>query len=270
MRQTIFLLCALLWGLGSPDGIVVADAHSAQHDRPPCCVVLLHGLGRRAASMTPMADDLASRGYRVYNIDFPSTEAAVENLTDAHLKPMVAKCRQEGCRTIHMVGHSLGAIMIRQYLQTRQLPAGSRIVMLSPPNQGSEVVDVLGRYFFYRWIMGPAGQQLGTTPESLPNRLLPVDGAIGVITGRYSWNPILSAMIPGPDDGKVSVESAKLAGMDDFLVLPVTHTFIMQNEEVMTQTAHFLAYGRFDHSRLDDASDHKTESARSVYRRFER
>ena len=58
--------------------------------------------------------------------------------------------------------------------------------------------------------------------------------------------------------------------MDDFLVLPVTHTFIMQDEEVMTQTVHFLAYGRFDHRRLDDALDHKTGSARSVYRRFER
>ena len=118
--------------------------------------------------------------------------------------------------------------------------------------------------------MGPAGQQLGTRPESLPKRLLPVDGEIGVITGNYSWNLILSTMIPGPDDGKVSVESAKLAGMDDFLVLPVTHTFIMQDEEVMAQTAHFLAYGRFDRRRLDDVPDDKAGSARKLYRRFER
>jgi pimeloyl-ACP methyl ester carboxylesterase len=270
MRQTLFLLLALLWGLGPPAGIAAAEPHTGGLDLPAPCVILLHGLGRRAASMTPMANDLASRGYRVYNTSYPSTEAPVEALADTYLLPVVAQCRQGGCRVIHVVAHSLGAIMIRQYLQTRQLPAGSRIVMLSPPNQGSEVADVLAPYFFYRWIMGPAGQQLGTASESLPGRLLPVDGAIGVITGNHSWNLILSMMIPGPDDGKVSVESAKLAGMDDFLVLPVTHTFIMQDAEAMAQTAHFLAYGRFDHSRPDDAPDGQTGSARTVYRDFER
>jgi hypothetical protein len=220
--------------------------------------------------MAPLAEDLASRGYRVSNLDYPSTQAPVEALSDNYLVPAVEKCRQDDCHAIHMVVHSLGAIMVRQYLQTRQLPKGSRIVMLSPPNQGSEVVDVLGPHFFYRWLMGPAGQQLGTASDSLPNRLQPVDAAIGVITGSYSWNLILSTMIPGPDDGKVSIESAKLDGMVDFIVLPVTHTFIMQDEEAMAQTAHFLAYGRFDHNRLDHLPDDKADSARSVYRQFDR
>ena len=111
---------------------------------------------------------------------------------------------------------------------------------------------------------------MGTLPDSLPNRLLPVDGEIGVITGNYSWNLVLSTMIPGPDDGKVSVASARLAGMDDFLVLPATHTFIMQNAEAMVQTAHFLAYGRFDHPRVDDVAVDETRSARTLYRQFER
>ena len=270
MPHRLMALLLLLWGLGATPAIAAADPRTGGLDLPAPCVVLLHGLGRRAASMTPMANDLASRGYRVTNVDYPSTEAPVEDLTDNYLRPAVAQCRQEGCRVIHMVAHSLGAIMVRQYLQNRQLPAGSRIVMLSPPNQGSEVVDVLEPYFFYRWIMGPAGQQLGTRPESLPQRLLPVDGEIGVITGNYSWNLILSTMIPGPDDGKVAVASARLAGMDDFLVLPVTHTFIMQNEEAMAQTAHFLAYGRFDHSRRQAVPREGVGSARSVYRQFER
>ncbi len=268
MRHTIIAFLLLLWGLGPTTA--GADPRTGGLDLPPACALLLHGLGRRAASMTPMANDLASRGYRVYNIGYPSTDAPIEALTDTYLLPAVAQCRQEGCRVIHMVAHSLGAIMIRQYLQARQLPAGSRIVMLSPPNQGSEVVDVLGPYFFYGWIMGPAGQQLGTSPESLPNRLMPVDGEIGVITGNYSWNLILSTMIPGPDDGKVSVASARLAGMDDFLVLPVTHTFIMQDEAAIAQTAHFLAYGRFDHRRVDDDPIDEAGSARTLYRRFER
>ena len=261
MCQTRFPFLLLLAFLSSV-AIAVADAHTPKRDRTSACVILLHGLGRSAASMAPLADDLASQGYRVFNIDYPSTEAPVEALTDAYLRPAAEKCRQADCRVIHMVAHSLGAIMARHYLQVRQLPEGSRVVMLSPPNQGSEVVDVLGPYFFYRWLMGPAGQQLGTAPDSLPNRLRAVDVPIGVITGSYSWNLILSTMIPGPDDGKVSIESAKLEGMTDFIVLPVTHTFIMQNEEVMSQTAYFLENGRFDHRRLRQAPDDRAGSAR--------
>ena len=220
--------------------------------------------------MTPLAEDLKARGYRVYNIAYPSTEAAIERLTVEHLEPAVNQSLQDGCPVVHMVAHSLGAVMIRQYLQTQSLPAGSRIVMLAPPNQGSEVADTLGPWFFYRWFLGPSGLQLGTGPDSLPNRLAPVDGEIGVITGDASWNLFLSIMIPGPDDGKVSVERAKLEGMDDFLVLPVTHTFIMQDAEVMVQTAHFLAHGRFDHSRPQTTPGDEPGSARTLYRRFER
>jgi pimeloyl-ACP methyl ester carboxylesterase len=248
-------LLVLLAVLGLATSAAVAGPGAAASAEAPTCVILLHGLGRRAASMQPMAHDLEARGFRVFNTGYPSTAAAVEDLTDDYLQPAVANGRREGCREIHLVAHSLGALMIRQYLQTRQLPAGSRIVMLSPPNQGSEVADTLGPWFFYRWILGPAGQQLGTAPDSLPNRLAPVDGSIGVITGNASWNLILSTIIPGPDDGKVAVERARLEGMDDFLVLPVTHTFIMQDAEVMDQTAHFLKFGRFDHRRRPVSSD---------------
>ncbi len=263
-RPALFLLAVTLASLVSTDALI------ARPDAPTACVLLLHGLGRRAASMRPLADYLKARGYRIYNTAYPSTEASVEALTADYLEPAVARSWQDGCPVLHMVAHSLGALMIRQYLQTRTLPTGSRIVMLAPPNQGSEVADTLGSWLFYRWLFGPAGQQLGTAPDSLPNRLAPVDGSIGVITGNASWNLILSLMIPGPDDGKVSVERAKLDGMDDFIVLPVTHTFIMQDKEAMLQTAHFLDYGRFDRSRRDDAPDYKSGSARTKYRQFER
>ena len=220
--------------------------------------------------MNPMAEALAARGYRVYNTAYPSTEAAVEVLTADYLEPAVLQSRREGCPVVHVVAHSLGAVMIRQFLQTRSLPAGSRIVMLAPPNHGSEVADTLSPWFLYRWFMGPSGLQLGTGPDSLPNRLAPVDADIGVITGDASWNLLLSMLIPGPDDGKVSVESAKLEEMDDFLVLPVTHTFIMQDAEVMLQTAHFLAHGRFDHRHPRDAPEGHAGSGRTRYRQFER
>ena len=213
------------------------------------CVILLHGLGRTPMSMSTMAHRLETDGYWVMNIAYPSTDATIEVLTRDYLTPAVESCYQADCRVLHMVSHSLGGILIRQYLQTHTLPAGSRIVMLSPPNQGSEIADYLKSYSVYHWVTGPAGQQLGTQSDSVPNQLEAVGAPIGVITGSESWNPFFSYLIPGPDDGKVAVAHARLAEMADFLVVPASHTFIMDDDEVIAQTLYFLRNGHFDHER---------------------
>jgi hypothetical protein len=118
--------------------------------------------------------------------------------------------------------------------------------MLSPPNRGSEAVDKFKGTKIFQWLNGPAGQQLGTDDTSLPKKLAPPRYEVGIITGDWSINPILSLLIPGKDDGKVSVESAKLEGMKDFLVVPEAHTFIMNDDEVLRQAAFFLKHGLFD------------------------
>jgi len=234
-------------GSGAPEA-------SPGAERP--CVLLLHGLGRTAMSMATMARQLERDGFQVTRLAYPSTDATIEVLTRDHLAPAVEHCYQDHCRVLHMVSHSLGGILIRQYLQTQALPAGSRIVMLSPPNQGSEIADFLKSYWIYHWITGPAGQQLGTQADSVPNRLAPVDAPIGIIAGSTSWNPLFSHLIPGQDDGKVAVTHARLEEMADFLVVPAGHTFIMNDDTVIAQTIHFLRYGRFDHGENDqDAGD---------------
>jgi hypothetical protein len=121
-----------------------------------------------------------------------------------------------------------------------------RVVMLSPPNKGSEVVDTLGDWWLFEKINGPAGGELGTGDDSTPNRLGRPSFDFGVITGDQSINWILSTLIEGADDGKVSVENAKLDGMSDFIVIPATHPFIMKNETAIAQTTHFLEYGSFE------------------------
>lgn len=208
-------------------------------------VVLLHGLARSSKSMNKMARALRHDGYTVINVDYPSTTASIEDLNRqvfATLRPQIDKVD-----TVHFVTHSMGGIMLRQYLENHDLPNLGRVVMLAPPSRGSEVTDKLGNIFLYKWINGPAGNQLGTGTNSLPLRLKAPAFELGIIAGDRSINPILSLLIPGPDDGKVAVARVKPARYTDYLQLHVTHACMMWNRKVITQTRFFLANGHFKH-----------------------
>jgi len=210
-------------------------------------IILLHGMGRTWRSMWWMSRAFKQAGYHVRNIGYPSTHHNIQWLADKHISPVVQRLANSEC--IHFVTHSLGGILVRQYLQAHALPEGSRIVMLAPPNHGSEVTDKLFRWKPYQWLNGPAGQQLGTSDNSIPNQLKPISIDTGIITGDKSTNPLFSSWIPGKDDGKVSVNSARLDEMKDFLVVPTGHTFIMNNANVIRQTLYFLDNGYFKHAK---------------------
>jgi pimeloyl-ACP methyl ester carboxylesterase len=208
-------------------------------------VILLHGLCRSNRSMVAMADALHVAGYVVHNVNYPSRTAPIEELATLAIAPAVAACQATGATRIHFVTHSLGGILVRQYLNTHALPAFGRVVMLGPPNQGSEVVDVLSAWWLFKIINGPAGQQLGTAANSVPNRLGPVHYPVGVIAGRRSINWINSRFIPGADDGKVSVARSKVDGMAGHRVLACSHPFLPRDRQAIRETIHFLAQGRF-------------------------
>jgi triacylglycerol lipase len=211
-------------------------------------VILLHGLGRFRQSMRRLEQHLKSLGYSTINLAYPSTTKSIETIAETHLAAAVQDCEAQGAAKIHFVGHSLGGLIVRQYLQRHSVHGGSRLVMLSPPNQGSELVDLLMQVpLLYQWVTGPAGQELGTGPESVVSRLKPVGIEVGVIAGNRSVNLLFSAFMDGPDDGMVSVKSTMLPEMRDFIIVPNIHTFIMSDPLVMRQVAHFLRHGRFEH-----------------------
>jgi len=141
----------------------------------------------------------------------------------------------------------MGGLLVRYYLSTRTLPDLARVVMLAPPNQGSEVADALREKEWFRHLNGPAGAQLGTGPDGIAASLGPVAYPVGVIAGSEVafYDGWLAGRIPGENDGKVSVQRTRVEGMSDFRVLPVTHTFIVSDDEAIAQTLSFLRQGRF-------------------------
>jgi len=208
-------------------------------------VILLHGLCRTKASMSKMEAALAKDGFVVDNVAYPSRSANVEPLSEAVVGAALASPRLADCSRIHFVTHSLGGILVRSYFSRHPDPRLGRVVMLGPPNQGSEVVDKLGSWWLFKKINGPAGSELGTAKETVPNRLGPVKFELGVIAGDRSINWINSLMIKGRDDGKVSVARTKVEGMKEQLVVHVTHPLLMRNDWVIESTRTFLKSGSF-------------------------
>lgn len=213
------------------------------------CVVLLHGLWRSEDSMNRLETSLAEAGYRVHNIEYDSTEKPAEVLADEAVTEGLAACGE--AETVHFVTHSMGGILVRNYLQDRDIDHLGRVVMLGPPNQGSEVIDRYADWPGFEWFSGPAGMQLGTGEASLPRSLGPAHFDVGIIAGNQTINPILSQTLPGKDDGKVSVDATRLEGMNDHMELPVTHVFMMRDKEVIEQVLHYLANGHFDRHTAD-------------------
>ena len=210
------------------------------------CVVLLHGLARTSMSMNPMQRALDDEGFETVNIDYPSRDYAVEELAEIAIPKGLSACRaRDDIGRIHFVAHSLGGILLRQYLSQKEIAELGRVVMLGPPNQGSTAVDELQGFPGFDWLNGPAGLQLGKGQGSVPLRLGPAAFELGVIAGNRTIDPITSSVLENPDDGRVSVEDTKLDGMSDFVVVDHSHAFMMRMRRPIELTIRFLQNGSF-------------------------
>ena len=211
------------------------------------CVVLLHGLARSEASMLILQQVLEFHGYRTVNETYPSDTAPISELVD-YVGRSAAHCGDE---RMHFVTHSLGGILVRAWLAQGHPANLGRVVMLAPPNHGSEIVDAIRQNDVLNevatFLNGPATVQLGTGSDSFVDTLPPVDFELGVIAGDVPINPIGAAVIGQRSDGTVSVDSTRVEGMADHVTIDASHTLIMMNPIAMAEVLEFLRNGVFDH-----------------------
>ncbi|MDD9901739.1 MAG: alpha/beta fold hydrolase [Alphaproteobacteria bacterium] len=211
------------------------------------CVVLLHGIARSPSAMRKMERKLKESGYIVANIGYDSRKKILQDLMED-----VNKKIQSGCKAapkMHIVGHSMGGLITRAWLKKYRPKNLGRVVMIGTPNHGSEIADFMKNTYFFKSYFGPAGQQLITDQDGFADIFVEkVDFELGIIAGDRSMDPISSVfLLPGKDDGKVSVASTKLDGMKDHIVLHAEHTFMPSNKKVIAQVLHFLQQSTFKH-----------------------
>lgn len=215
-------------------------------DRPSEGVVFLHGISRSFRSLIKLQQAVDKAGFTTRNIGYPSREKALSELVD-DIHPAIAPFAEANDGATHFVCHSMGGPLARAYIARYRPARLGRVVMLGTPNGGSEIADRLKDWLLYRTYFGPAGQQLVTVRDAATEGLLPpVDYPVGIIAGDRSLDPIASnLMLPGADDGRVTVERTKLDGMADHVVIPASHAFMMKHKKAIAQTIAFLRDGRF-------------------------
>ena len=247
MRPAILLGIAAFLAL--PGQPARAGERPGNPDEPTHCVVLLHGIGGFALLLKSMELSLEEQGYFVANVTYSSLADPIESLAVEAVEEGLGKCAAQGLSRIHFVTHSMGGILVRQYLSQESIEGLERVVMLAPPNQGSRFADYLGDSPLGKVYEPDALAQLGTGEESVPRRLEAPDFELGVIAGTRNLRKLIPGTPSEPSDGVVTIEETRAPGMKDFLLAPATHTTIVWNDEVQRQTAHFLRNGQFDHSR---------------------
>ncbi|PIT86712.1 MAG: hypothetical protein COU33_01620, partial [Candidatus Magasanikbacteria bacterium CG10_big_fil_rev_8_21_14_0_10_43_6] len=194
-------------------------------------VVLLHGLGRTKRSMYPIGRMLAHEGYRVINIGYPSRTDTIENLVATKITPPIDALYVDKNKKIHFVTHSMGGIVTRYYLANHAVANLGRVVMLAPPNAGSDTADTWAASTIMRPLLGPAILQMTTASNSLAQTLPSPTYEVGIIAGEF--------------DEKVDPEKTQVDDMKYFFLAAREHTFIMHAPEVLAAVSSFLRTGSF-------------------------
>jgi triacylglycerol esterase/lipase EstA (alpha/beta hydrolase family) len=217
-------------------------------------VIIVHGLARNAASMVDMANGIKQQGYKTCVIDYPTIVEAIDNTlrVSAHqihgcIRHFNHQLAQSKNGKVHFIGHSLGGLVIRSYLADHQDFALSdemgEVVFLGTPNHGSDVADFFSNIKLLSLVGGTAAA-LTTGPNSLPNILPNPNYRFAVIAGVDSY-PLLKHMFNNKNDGLVSVKSAQLPNMHDFIKVDIKHDQLRSAPYVFELILNYLSHQQF-------------------------
>jgi len=206
-------------------------------------VVLLHGLARGQGSMTRLGTRLRAQGFDTCARTYPSRRHSIRALAE-QLSGWIVE--QAGARPVCAVTHSMGGVIVRHLHDPRI--RWERIVMLAPPNQGSQLAAALSGNPVFRWYYGPAGAELADG-----SRWPPPPAPFAVIAGTRSlalsnvtsWTVGRRFAADTRNDGTVAVDETRLDGMAAFAEVDATHTWIMNAPRVVPLIVSYLRTGRF-------------------------
>ena len=205
-------------------------------------VILLHGLGRSDKSMRALQQHLEQAGFSVINFNYPSTRISLAD-SASYLHHVIRAL--DGIEAIHLVGFSMGGLVTRTYLGEYGDPRIRRTVLIGVPNLGADLATTLHRNWAYRLVAGPAGQELVTGPNGAGAKLPSPSGEFGVIAGFRDAPQGYNPLIPGDDDGTVSVACTRLPGAADFLAVKTIHSLLCRSSQTLDGTVRFLQTGQF-------------------------
>ena len=211
--------------------------------------VLIHGLYKFPFAMSQITKALDQAGYCVVNFEYESRRYSIDEVATSFLPQFIKKYCTDPKKKINFITYSVGGLVLRRFLEKDKLFKLGRVVMIAPPNHGSELATFLKKYlnFIYKFVCGQIGQQLGTDKNDYINKILKqnVNFDLGIIAGRGALSPFSYFMIDGIHDGMILVESTELQGMKDHIIIPASHSFILFFRFTAKKVLDFLKNGNF-------------------------
>src|SRR5579859_6520061 len=182
-------------------------------------VVLVHGLWMNGFAMLPLAHRLENCGFRVTRHGYRSVSRGLRE----NARALAAACAKSSGRQ-HLVGHSLGGLVIMTMLQEHPEIAVHRVVLIGSPYADSAAAQSLARF---TWSGGILGDTIRDWLQR-PRPKVPESVELGVIAGDVSFGlGRLFVRLPAPNDGVVMVDETRVPGAADSIVIHTGHSAML-------------------------------------------
>jgi hypothetical protein len=208
-------------------------------------IYLIHGFGGFQFTMNKIEKSIKNERYQTVNYGYKSF-----NDLDTIGKQLYLQIKNSNVDTISFVTHSMGALLVRSMLQysanDKYFPKIFRIIMIAPPNRGTEIADFYSSFGIVNYFFGQNVKYMKTDSDSYANRLpKPYDSEIGIIAGIRGKKHGYNLFLNGDNDGGIKPEKTKIGIEKDYITVIGQHNFLLMKKYVSKLVIEFLKYGSF-------------------------